>query len=48
MRILNGVLCLLMLAFVAVQYNDPDAAVWMVIYALPAAWAALAAWQPAR
>jgi hypothetical protein len=48
MRIVNGVLCLLMLAFVAVQYNDPDAGLWMVIYGLPAAWAALAAWRPAR
>ena len=48
MRIVNGVLCVLMLAFVAVQYNDPDAGLWMLIYALPAAWAGLAAWQPAR
>ena len=48
MRIVNAVLCLLMLVFAAVQYNDPDAGLWMVIYALPAAWAALAAWQPAR
>ena len=48
MRIVNGVLCLLMLAFAAVQLNDPDAGLWILIYLLPAAWAGLAAWQPVR
>ena len=48
MRIVNGVLCLLMLAFAAVQLNDPDAGLWILIYLLPAAWAGLAAWRPAR
>lgn len=32
-----------MLLFIAVQYNDPDGAMWMVIYAVPALWAAFAA-----
>lgn len=48
MRIVNAVLCLLMVAFVAVQYNDPDFLLWAVIYAIPAAWAGFAAWRPAR
>ena len=48
MRIVNAVLCLMMVAFVAVQYNDPDFLLWAVIYAVPAAWAGLAAWRPAR
>jgi Transmembrane family 220, helix len=29
-----------------VQYNDPDAVLWFLIYAIPAAWAGLAAFRP--
>ena len=47
MRILCGILCLLMLLFIGVQINDPDGAIWMVIYAIPALWAGVAAWRPA-
>ncbi|MGI9424822.1 MAG: transmembrane 220 family protein, partial [Hyphomicrobiaceae bacterium] len=46
MRYLNGVLCLLMILFAAVQYNDPDGLLWAAIYAVPAAFAGLATWQP--
>ena len=45
MRYLNIALGILMLVFVAVQYNDPDGAVWMAIYAVPAVWAFVAAFR---
>lgn len=45
MRYLYILLGLLMLSFVAVQYNDPDGPVWMVIYGVPAIWAFLAAFN---
>ena len=32
MKFLFGFLSLIMLSFVAVQYNDPDAMRWMIIY----------------
>ncbi len=48
MRIVNTILCLLMLLFIVVQYNDPDGPMWMVIYSVPAIWAALAAFAPAK
>jgi len=48
MRYLHIVLGLLMTAFAAVQYNDPDALLWIVIYLIPAAWAFVAAFQPGR
>ena len=47
MRIINGLLFVLMLLYVAVQYNDPDFFVWMPIYAVPAIWAAIGAFRPA-
>ncbi len=47
MRYLNGFLCVIMILFVGVQYNDPDAAYWGVIYGLPALWAGAAALRPA-
>ena len=47
MRIANGILCVLMLLFVAVQYNDPDGPWWMLIYGVAAFWAGLAAFRPA-
>lgn len=46
MRYLNGVLCVIMLLFVVVQYNDPDYAYWIVIYGLPAFWAGVATLRP--
>lgn len=45
MRYVYIVLCLLMLLFAAVQYNDPDGPIWMAIYLVPAIWAGLAAFQ---
>ena len=45
MRYLNVLLGLTMLGFAAVQYNDPDALLWMVYYIVPAAWAFLAAFR---
>lgn len=36
MKILAGLLFLLMLAFAAVQWNDPDGPLWAAIYAVPA------------
>lgn len=46
MRVANGILCVLMLLFVGVQYNDPDGLWWGIIYAIPAAWAGVAAFRP--
>ncbi len=46
MRILNGVLAVFLLLFVAVQYNDPDGMIWMVIYGVGAVWCAAAAFRP--
>ena len=48
MRYLNAVLCLLMLAFAGVQYNDPDGPLWALVYAVPACWAGFAAARPRR
>jgi hypothetical protein len=48
MRYVHIVLGLLMVAFAAVQYNDPDALLWIAIYLIPAAWAFAAAFRPAR
>ncbi len=47
MRYLNGFFCVIMILFVAVQYNDPDYALWMVIYGVSAFWAGAAALRPA-
>lgn len=43
MRYVNILLGLLMVAFAAVQYNDPDGLLWAGIYLVPAAWAIAAA-----
>lgn len=48
MRYVNMLLGLVMLAFAAVQYNDPDALLWIVIYLVPAAWAFAAAFRLAQ
>ncbi len=47
MRYLNGLLCLMLILFAGVQYNDPDAVMWILIYAIPAAWAGVAGFRPA-
>ena len=45
MKYLNVFLCILMLLFIGVQYNDPDGLLWSVIYSVPAIWTALAAFR---
>ena len=45
MRYANIVLGVLMVLFAAVQYNDPDAPLWMVLYLVPAGWAFMAAFR---
>jgi hypothetical protein len=47
MRFINGFLCIVMVCFAVVQYNDPDAILWILIYGLTALWAGLAAFRPA-
>lgn len=46
MRYLNVILALLMILFAAVQYNDPDGLMWVLIYLTAAVWAILAALRP--
>jgi hypothetical protein len=46
MRIVNGVLCLLLILFTAVQYNDPDYLLWGLIYGTGAVFTGLAAFRP--
>ena len=36
LKLVAGLLLLLMLAFIGVQWNDPDGLAWAVIYGLPA------------
>jgi transmembrane protein TMEM220 len=48
MRYVLILLGLVMVAFAAVQYNDPDTLVWATIYLVPAAWCFAAAFRPAR
>ena len=45
MKIVNMLLFALMLLFIGVQFNDPDGPVWMVIYAVPAIWTAIAGFR---
>jgi hypothetical protein len=45
MKYLNIILCVMMLAFIAVQYNDPDGLTWGLIYLVPTVWAGLAAFR---
>jgi hypothetical protein len=47
MRYVNGFFCVILMLFALVQYNDPDGVLWLLIYAIPAAWAGLAAFRPA-
>jgi hypothetical protein len=46
MRYLDGFLCVLLALFTIVQYNDPDAILWILIYGLPTIWAGFAAYRP--
>jgi Transmembrane family 220, helix len=46
MRYLNGFLGVVLALFTVVQYNDPDAILWVVIYGLPTIWAGFAAYRP--
>jgi hypothetical protein len=46
MRWINGFFCALMVLFALVQYNDPDAVLWIAIYGVAAAWAGVAAFHP--
>jgi hypothetical protein len=46
MRYVNGFFCVVLTLFALVQYNDPDAVLWFLIYAIPAAWGGLAAFRP--
>jgi len=46
MRYLFIVLCLLMVLFACVQYNDPDGLIWAIIYLIPASFTAIAGWRP--
>lgn len=43
MRYVNGFFCVLFVLFAVVQYNDPDAILWILIYGVTAVWAGLAA-----
>ncbi len=45
MKYLNILFFLLMIAFIGVQYNDPDGPVWALIYAVPMVWAGLAGFR---
>lgn len=46
MRYVNGFFCVVLTLFAILQYNDPDAVLWFLIYGIPAAWAGLAAFRP--
>ncbi len=46
MRIVAVVFCILMLLFTGVQYNDPDALYWIIIYGSAAIWCGVAAFRP--
>jgi hypothetical protein len=46
MRAVNALFCVVLGLFAIVQYNDPDAVLWFLIYAIPAAWAGVLAFRP--
>ena|SRR5262245_25954267 len=48
LRIVSGLMTLLFLLCVVVQYNDPDWYLWMAIYAAALVLSALAALRPGR
>lgn len=47
LRLLNSLSLALMLVFAGVQYNDPDALLWVSYYGVPAYWAFIAGYRPA-
>lgn len=47
MRILAGILCVILVLFTVVQYNDPDFVFWGAIYGIGAVWTGFAALSPA-
>ena len=48
MRILSGIVGLLLILFMVVQWNDPDGPIWMVIYGIGAIWCLIACLRPWR
>jgi len=48
MRAVHIFLCVILLLFAALQYNDPDWSYWGLVYLLAAGWSALAAEAPQR
>jgi hypothetical protein len=46
MRAVNALFCVVLSVFAIAQYNDPDALLWFLIYAIPAAWAGVLAFRP--
>jgi hypothetical protein len=46
LQLINAFLCVLLIAFAGVQYNDPDFYFWVPVYLLPAALAGFAAYRP--
>lgn len=45
MRIASGIFCIIMVLFTIVQFNDPDALLWGMIYGVIAIWCGLAAFR---
>jgi len=45
-RVVCLLLCVMMVLFIVVQYNDPDGLMWMAIYLVPTAWSLIAAVNP--
>src|SRR5687767_14150983 len=45
MRYVNGFSCVFLALFTIVQYNEPDAILWVLIYGLPTIWAGFAAYR---
>jgi hypothetical protein len=45
MRIVNGILFVLLILFISVQYNDPDGMLWGLIYAAGVVWCGIAAFR---
>lgn len=46
MRYVNGFFSVVLTLFALVQYNDPDAPLWFLVYGTAAVWAGLAAFRP--
>ena len=48
LQIVNAFLCVVLIAFAVVQYNDPDFYFWVPVHLLTAALAGLAVYRPQR